>query len=277
MAGTYEIESYDIAYVSPGGTPLLARMFCPKGDGPFPGVVEVHGGAWTINDRLTTVDIHVPLAESGVVVMAVDFRMPPQAQYPASMTDINYAVRWLKANAARLNVDPGKVGLVGTSSGGHQALLAAMRPADARYTEHKLPGGLSVDASVAYVAVCWPVADPYARYHMVKENGNERLVTAHDAYWPDEAAMDEASPQRILERGEAAAMPPGLLIVGTRDDNLGPTMAGTFVETWRGAGGRMEYEVFPEEPHAFIAKDPAAPNARRAVQLIVDFVARQSA
>ena len=41
MAGTYEIESYDIAYVSPGGTPLLARMFCPKGDGPFPGVVEV--------------------------------------------------------------------------------------------------------------------------------------------------------------------------------------------------------------------------------------------
>ncbi len=276
MAERYGLIVQDVAYASPDGGRLLARLYRPQGRGPFPGVVEVHGGAWTLNDRLTNRDIHLPLAESGVVVMAIDFRMPPVAQYPASLADINLAVRWLKANAARLGVDPGKVGLLGTSSGGHQAILAAMRPDDPRYTAHRLPGGGKVDAGVGYVAMCWPVADPLGRYEMVQANGNERLVAAHHAYWPDTAAMDEGSPQRILERGESVQMPPALLIVGTADDNLGPAMAPRFAETYRTAGGSLQYEEFPSAPHAFIAKDPGAEIARRAVALIVDFVHAQT-
>lgn len=276
MAERYGLIVEDVAYASPDGGRLLARLYRPQGAGPFPGVVEVHGGAWTVNDRLTNQDIHRPLAESGVVVMAIDFRMPPAAQYPASLADVNLAVRWLKANAARLGVDPAKVGLLGTSSGGHQAMLAAMRPHDPRYTAHALEGGEGVDASVGHVAMCWPVADPLARYRMVVENGNERLRDAHHAYWPDEAAMDEGSPQRILERGEDVAMPPALLIVGTADDNLGPTMAGRFAETYRKAGGALQYEEFPGAPHAFIGKDPQADIARRAIRLIVDFVHAQT-
>lgn len=276
MTKRYEITVEDMAYASPDGGRLLARLYRPQGAGPFPGVVEVHGGAWTVNDRLTNHDIHVPLAESGVVVMAIDFRMPPAAQYPASIADINLAVRWLKANAARLGVDPAKIGLLGTSSGGHQAMLAAMRPHDPRYTAHALQGDAGVDASVGYVAMCWPVADPLARYQMVVENGNERLRDAHHAYWPDEAAMDEGSPQRILERSEDVQKPPALLIVGTADDNLGPTMAGRFAETYRKAGGTLRYEEFPGAPHAFIAKDPGAEIARRAIRLIVDFVQAQT-
>jgi acetyl esterase len=266
----------DIEFARPDGVPLLARLYRPQGDGPFPGVVEVHGGAWTMNNRLTNQDIHRPLAESGVVVLSIDFRMPPLAQYPASLADINLGVRWLKTNAARLSVDPAKIGLLGTSSGGHQAMLAAMRPYDQRYTAHPLADGDSVDASVSYVAMCWPVADPLARYHMVKANGNERLVGAHHAYWPNEAAMDEGSPQRILERGEAVQTPPALLIVGTADDNLGPTMAPRFAETYRAAGGQLQYEEFPGAPHAFIGKDPSAEIARRAIRLIIDFVAVQT-
>ena len=218
MQDRYGLIVEDVEYAWPEGGRLLARLYRPQGKGPFPGVVEVHGGAWTVNDRLTNHDINLPLAESGVVVMAIDFRMPPVAQYPASLADINLAVRWLKANAARLGVDPAKVGLLGTSSGGHQAMLAAMRPHDPRYAAHALEGGAAVDADidagVGYVAMCWPVADPLARYRMVVENGNERLRDAHHAYWPDEAAMDEGSPQRILDRGEDVRKPPALLIVG---------------------------------------------------------------
>jgi acetyl esterase/lipase len=272
MAKRYGLIVEDVEYGQADGVRLLARLYRPQGKGPFPGVVEVHGGAWTMNDRLTNRDIHLPLAESGVVVMAIDFRMPPLAQYPASLADINLAVRWLKANAGRLGVDASKVGLLGTSSGGHQAMLAAMRPDDPRYTAHPLADGGGVDASVGYVAMCWPVADPLGRYEMVLANGNERLVAAHHAYWPDKAAMDEGSPQRILERGEAVKLPPALLIVGTADDNLGPTMAARFAETYRAAGGRLQYEEFPGAPHAFIAKEPKADIARRAMRHIVDFV-----
>ncbi|MGY9055416.1 MAG: alpha/beta hydrolase [Alphaproteobacteria bacterium] len=276
MTSSFEIDIEDIQYASPDGVPLLARLYRPRGEGPFPGVVEVHGGAWTKNDRLTNADIHVPLAKSGVVVMAIDFRMPPDAIYPVPITDINLAVRWLKANAASLSVAPEMVGMLGTSSGGHQAMLAAMRPTDSRYMAQDLPGGASADASVAYIALCWPVVDPYARYHMVIEQGNEGLVEAHRAYWPDMAAMDEGSPQRMLVRGEAVQMPPTLLIQGTLDDNLGPDMAGRFTAAYRAAGGDIQLEEFPGAPHAFISKDPGAEIAQRAIGLIVDFVARQT-
>ncbi len=134
-------------------------------------------------------------------------------------------------------MDVSKVGVLGTSSGGHLAMLGAMRPTDPRYAATVLHGGEELDASVSYIAMCRPVADPLARYEMVMANGNERFQGAHHAFWPDKGAMDEGSPQRILERGEDVRLPPAPLIVGTRDDNLGPTMAGTFVETYRGAGG----------------------------------------
>ena len=281
MAPTYQVDIEDVEYARPDGTPLLARLYRPRGagaiQGPFPGVVEVHGGAWTLNDRLTNEAIHRPLAESGIVVMAVDFRMPPTAMYPASIMDINLAVRWLKAKAGELNVAPAKVGIIGTSSGGHQAMLAAMRPRDPRYVAANLPGGANVDAAVAYVAICWSIVDPLARYRMVSGNGNQRLVDAHHAYWPSEAAMAEGNPQMILDRGEPADLPPTLLLQGGRDDNVTPDMADRFAAAYRAAGGDFQLEKFPEAPHAFVAKDPASLDSVRAVALIRDFVHAQAA
>ena len=69
-----------------------------------------------------------------------------------------------------------KVGGLGTSSGGHLLLLNALRPRDARYTAHALPG---TDAGLAFAIACWPVADPLARYRAVQQRGNDRLVDAH--------------------------------------------------------------------------------------------------
>jgi len=275
VTAQYDVSVEDIEYLKAREAALLARLYRPKGDGPFPGVVEVHGGAWIGNDRLTNVDIDQALAASGVVVMAIDFRMPPAAQYPAPVADINFAIRWLRANAGRFAVDPAKIGLLGTSSGGHQGLLATMRPTDPRYMAHSDAG--TDDASIAYAAICWAVADPLARYHMVKEKGIERLVEAHHAYWPDEAAMDEGSPQRMLERGEDLALPPLLSIQGTEDDNLTPNMATHFAEAYNAAGGSAQLEIFEGAPHAFVAKDPASADSARAISLIIEFVRAQTA
>jgi len=275
-SANFNVEIDDIEYGRHDGQSLQARLYLPQGDGPFPGVVEVHGGAWTGNDRLTNRDIHLPLAASGVTVMAIDFRMPPQAQYPASIADINLAVRWLKLHASDLDVDPRLVGGLGTSSGGHQMMLSALKPRDPRYAMLPLPGAADIDASVTFVGLCWSIVDPLARYRMVQGNGNHRLVQAHDAYWPSEAAMADGNPQLILERGEAQDLPPVLLIQGTNDDNVGPDMAQRFAATYRNSGGRITLEVFDGQPHAFIAKDPTTPAALRAIRLITEFVRRQT-
>ena len=275
MPAGNEIQIEDVAYLRHGGKPLLARLYRPGGVGPFPAVVEVHGGAWTLNDRTTNVAIHEALARSGVVVMAIDFRMPPEAKYPASLCDINFAIRWLKSHARDFNIRPELVGGAGTSSGGHQMMLSALRPHDPRYTALPLPGA-AVDASVAFVALCWPINNPLARYRMVKANGNTRLAQAHEAYWPDEAAMEDANPQLILDRGETVPLPPALLLQGTNDDNVTPDMADRFAASYRRTGGAIELHKFDGQPHAFIARDPAAPAAVKAVETIVAFVRRQA-
>ena len=131
--GAHQVTVEDVEYLRHGNTPLLARVFRPSGAGPFPVMVSLHGGAWCRESRMTDEIIHDQLAKSGVVVVSLDFRMPPDASYPGSMQDINYGIRWAKTQAAGWNGRADAVGVMGTSSGGHQAMLTAMRPRDARY------------------------------------------------------------------------------------------------------------------------------------------------
>lgn len=124
---------------------------------------------------------------------------------------------------------------------------------------------------------CWPIADPLARYHAAKQKGNAKLVASHDAYWPDEAAMAEGNPQRMLERGEAQTpLPPLLIVQGTNDDNVTPDMADKFAEAYRGAGGSVDLRKFDGQPHSFI-KEPLTPVASEALGVLVRFVLAQNA
>ncbi len=269
-------RAFDVVYHTHGTRPLLARLYLPASPPPFPAVVEVHGGGWASNDRLTNKTIHEALAQAGIAVMAIDFRMPPDDKYPSSIADVNVAIRWLKANAPALGIEPDEVGALGTSSGGHQLMLAVMRPFDERYAALELAeygtGHANTDATVPYVIVCWPVVDPLARYHMVQERKNQRLIDAHHAYWPDEAAMGEGSPQLLLERGEAVQLPPALLLQGTNDDNLPADSADRFAAAYGKRGGEIHVEKFPGEPHTFVSRDPNSAASRKALAMIVDFV-----
>ncbi len=267
------IHIEDIEYLRPAGSPLLARFYRPEGDGPFPAVLEVHGGAWTSGDRLNNTAIGEYLAAHGIVMLSIDFRMPPVMRYPQTVADVNFGIRFLKANAARFSTRADLVGGLGTSSGGHLLLLNALRPRDPRYAALPSP---DADAGLAFAVVCWPVADPLARYRAVRERGNTRLAEAHDQFWPSEAAMAEGSPQLILERGEPVETPAALIMQGTNDDNLTPDMARNFAAAYARAGGTISFHEFEGEPHAFIARDPTSANAQRALGLIADFVHRQT-
>src|SRR4051812_29847695 len=133
------------------GRMLSARIYQPKGTGPFPTVLDLHGGAWNAKDRRAEEPMDRAIAESGVLVVAIDLTLATEAPYPACVQDANYAVRWLKTRAASWNGDPSKIGIYGSSSGGHVGELLAMRPRDVRYNAIPLEGRAAVDATVAYV------------------------------------------------------------------------------------------------------------------------------
>jgi acetyl esterase len=120
---------------------MLARLYRPSGAGPFPAALQVHGGAWTSKDRTDNDFMAKALAESGIFVASIDFRMPPVAPHPGSIQDINLGIRWLKANAREFKSRPEWVGSWGTSSGGHQVLLAAMRALSPIYSALPGPAG----------------------------------------------------------------------------------------------------------------------------------------
>ncbi|MFT8243597.1 alpha/beta hydrolase [Roseomonas sp. BN140053] len=265
----------DVAFGHHAAAPLLARIYRPEGEGPFPAVVSVHGGAWTFGDRLMNEPLDRALAENGILVMAVDFRMPPEAPYPASVQDVQLAVRWLKRHGAAHGARTDGIGALGTSSGGHQAMLAALRPNHPSLPPLALDEGEALDASLAWVVVGWGVLDPLGRYRMARERGMEKTLDAHHAWWPDEAAMEDASPQHILDRGEAGALPPVLLLQGTADGNLTPDMAQRFAESYRRAGGDAELRCFEGQGHAFVTSDPESEASRAAVAAAVRFIHEQ--
>jgi acetyl esterase/lipase len=269
-------STIEINYLSIANEHLLATLYLPEGTGPFIGLVEVHGGAWVHGDRLNNAFLDRTLAEHGIAVLAIDFRVPPAARYPDPIADINFALRWLKTNGERWGIPRQRVGVLGTSSGGHQALLATLRPHDPRYLAHKAPPNWDddVDASVCCTVLCWAVTDPVARLAMARAEGIERLVEAHALYGPDEVAMDEGSPQAILERNEEVQLSPTLVIQGTKDDNLTPDMADRFAEAYRAVGGEIRLEKFEDQPHMFITTDPTGAAAEAAVGIIADFVLR---
>src|SRR2546423_6590850 len=194
-AKTTEFEVEDSEHLRQGDKPLLARVFKPRGEGPFPTLVECHGGAWCLQDRFTEKLRHQAMAQAGFVSISLDFRSGNEAPYPASVQDINYAVRWAKLNARSLKTRPDLVGISGQSSGGHLAMLVAMRPHDPRYAAIPLPAGAPAhDASVRCVVMSWPVINPLSRYRHAKRalaGANPPAwpnsgITRQDAYWQNQ-------------------------------------------------------------------------------------------
>jgi acetyl esterase/lipase len=269
----HEFDVDEIEYLRHGDKPLLARVFRPRGEGPFPALVECHGGAWCASDRNTERLRHEAMAKHGVVSIALDFRSGNEAPYPASVQDINFAVRWTKHNAGTLKTRADLVGLTGQSSGGHLAMLVAMRPHDARYAAIALPAGTGAhDASVRCVVMLWPVINPLSRYRHAKRalagaNPPEwpKSITArHDAYWRSEDHMAEGNPMLALERGEKLKTPPAVWFQPRGDElhdykDVEASFPGNepqrFVANYRKAGGEIALEYIDAERHAGHAPD----------------------
>jgi acetyl esterase/lipase len=268
-SASFRVDVEDVEYARPDGAPLLARVYRPAGaSGPLAGLVDVHGGAWSFFDRTADVHFDQALAACGLVVVALDFRQGPQHRHPAAVDDVVTGMRFVRAEAARLGVDPRRIGLIGGSSGGHLALLAGTRAA----------------ADAACVLALWPIADPGSRYRYVLDRlahprpshdpffVPSHLRQGHEAYFGDEATMDAASVPRLVGAGEAERLPPIWVAHPELDENVTLEMTHRLIEAYRGAGGTAELAVFAGAGHAF-ANFPGEA-ADRCIDGMKDFIER---
>lgn len=268
----FNVDVSDVEYLRTVGDAFLARIYQPQGPGPFPGVVEVHGGAWCGGDRTNDDHINRRLAESGIVVAALDYQLAPQHPYPKQVQDVNFGVRWLKSHAGEFKVDPDQVGGVGASSGGHVIVLSAMKPLDDLLATYPEGIGGDVNARLAFVISLWGIVDPYARYQYAVQANQERLATNTRAFFMTEDGMQSANPQMMLDRGEQVELPPLLVIQGDQDMNIPWEIPQKFAQSWQRAGGQAQFEKFPGQPHGF-ANTPG-PETDRAIDLMKQFIAR---
>jgi acetyl esterase/lipase len=117
-------------YADGSGVALRADVYAPPSDGPFPGVLVVHGGSWQRGNKERMRRVAERLARHGYVAVSIDYRLAPANRYPTQLHDCQDAVRWMRRNAAWLHIDPMRIGGFGYSAGAHLvALLATTDPA----------------------------------------------------------------------------------------------------------------------------------------------------
>ena len=270
-AGRFEIKAWDVEFRRTPARTLMARVYQPQGQGPFPALLDLHGGAWNDKDRLANAPMDEALAASGILVVAIDMTLAAKAPYPASVQDANYGIRWLKAKAREWKGDPATVGALGSSSGGHVIQLCAMRPRDPVY--NALHGPSSVDATLAYVATRSPISDPFARFQQAEKMKRTEMIQKSRTYFNPWETIFDGNPQQMLDRREAVALPPLLIMQGELDDNVLPAIQEKFAASYRAAGGECQLEIFPGCEHMWVAQP--GPQTDRAHEMVKAFVARQ--
>lgn len=194
-------------YVKRESGPLAMDLYMPRGQGPFPGVLVVHGGAWTVGSRAQLASIANALAEHGYTAACVSYRLAPKHTFPAQIYDCQAAVRWLREHASEYRVDPTRIGGFGYSAGGQLvALLGTMNDDDFR------EAGVPNDAPSARLQVVVAGGAP-CDFRVLPED-SERL-----AYWlgGTRAAKPElyriASPAAFITKDD----PPMYFFHGARD------------------------------------------------------------
>ena len=269
----FELKVAEVEYRRPAhGRSLLARVYQPVGAGPFPVVLDLHGGAWNFKDRRAEEPFDHAIASAGALVAAVDLTLAPEAPYPANVQDANYAVRWLKAKAGAWNGDASRIGVFGSSSGGHVAELLAMRPRDPRYNTLPLQENPALEATVDYVLTRSPISNTFERYQNAKAMEQTALARFHETYFVPWETIHEANPQEILDRREPIALAPLLIMQGALDENVRPALQTRFVESYRAAGGLCDYAIFEDCQHEWVARP--GPHTDRAHQMARSFIAR---
>jgi acetyl esterase/lipase len=229
----------NIVFSKAGSTELKLDLERPaEGAGPFPAILVIHGGAWRGGSKADMSPIVPEFARHGYVAVSPDYRLCPGDTFPAQVHDVKAAVRWMRTNAAKYRIDPGRIGAIGFSAGGHLALMLGVTgPADG--LEGQLAAG-APDARVQAVVNYFGPTDlgakdiPEVSKPLVRD-----FLGATPEQKPELAA--KASPRTYLSKDDA----PMLTFQGTKDPLVPFTQAIKLAEAMTEAGvpGRVELLV----------------------------------
>ena len=251
----------------PGVRPLELDLVLPDGDGPFPVVVFLHGGGWRVGSRHTAGPMYrgaspTPfevVAQAGIAVASVDYRLSGEAVWPAQLHDAKAAVRWLRARAAELGIDPDRIAAWGESAGGHLAELLGLTADDAA-----LEGdvGLTGPPSAVSAVAAWYAPSDVAAVAVdlgldpTDPTTREALLLGAPAISVPETAAD-ASPVTHVR----ADAPPFLLLHGEAD-RLIPFVQSVRLHTaLTEAGAEAEVLLYEDADHMWLGAPDAAQNA----------------
>jgi acetyl esterase/lipase len=215
--------SMDFEYGKGGKTPLRLDLFKPKEiKRPVPGLIFVHGGGWSRGTRKNYDYYCEHFAKNGYVAATIEYRLSGEAPFPAAIQDVKCAIRWMRTNAAKLGVDPQKIGLAGGSAGGHLVLLAAYSNTDDPLLEGN-GGNAGVSSRVQAVIDLYGLIELHGRRSRAgfkfvgrKTSDADPVVTFMGGKTSDEEPELYAKASPIAHLTKDA--PPTLILHGTVDE-----------------------------------------------------------
>jgi acetyl esterase len=213
------LDQKDIEYGRPEGKPILLDLHIPEGSGPFPAAILVHGGGFDAGSKSTNVrPLFDPLTDAGFAWFSIDYRMAPEFRAPQAIQDVDTAIRWVKANAAKYHLDASKIVLIGESAGGFLVNYAGTHETP----ETKVAAVVDIYGTVDYVKLAEQRRDHPERFNMKSINqhqangGSIRFFGADQIDQAGLAKLRAYSPLFAVHKG----MAPFLSIHGTKDDQV---------------------------------------------------------
>jgi acetyl esterase len=232
-----EIGAFHEAFqLRPG---LTADVAVPKGNGPHPVVVYLHGGGWIGGSTKTHRKLGMQFAEAGYLTINVDYRLAPEHPFPAGLEDCLYAVKWTGENAKRWNGDVSRLAVGGDSAGGNLTAATLTSLAAEKYAGPAKPKA---------ALLIYGVYDFPATIKREKAGSIDGMVKAYaGAGYPAILEDPRVSPLRAVKPG---ALPPSFVICGTADPLLPETHS--MADALKRADIRHEVVILEDMPHGFL-------------------------
>ena len=240
-AGRVTVEN-DVVFGKGGDRDLKCNVYWPPQQGDRrPALLLIHGGGWTGGDRSQLHGYGILLGRLGYVCVATEYRLAPASKWPAQIHDVKACLRWMRANASHLGIDPEKIAVSGNSAGGHLSLMLA---GTQNMPEFEGDGGNA--------GVGTEVAASIAFYGPAQLYGSDRLGREMGFLFGDGYGEDVARGASPIDHVKAS-YPPTLLITGNQDELVPVESSFKMYRAITDAGAKAELHVYEGAPHGFDA------------------------
>lgn len=265
------VEEIDIALE---GRTLRALVYRATGVGGVrPVVVNFHGGGWVQGSPEQSGWISGKIAAlTGATVIAPSYRLAPEHPWPAAVNDAWESLEWVVAQAERLNIDPGRLAVMGDSAGGNLAAIATLRARDVAAESSRRRNVPKIKLQV----LAYPSVDMYQKFSSELRMPNEPVLSSEsmDTFahlYMGDAYGDSSWLASPLRAESHADLPPTLIVTADRDPLLDNGVI--YRETLRKAGVKVDYREYPQTVHGFLSLPGAVPAAHKAAVDIAEVIA----